>query len=211
MYDGTVLVWDLAPAKKPANWKRSKKLERNDLESLWADLAGDAKTAQPSVQLLAATPDQSISLLAEKVRPVEAVDARYLDQLVAELESAEFASREIARRTMARLGEQIEPALRRALSRKPSNETRKLLETMLVALHGPLTGETRRSARAIQVLTTIGTAESRKFSRNSPPGLRMPVRQGWQRRRLERSCTEGARADWLQMHSLARRASERTV
>lgn len=163
MYDGTVLVWDLSAAKKPASWRRSKKLERNDLESLWADLAGDAKTCQPCVHLLAATPDQSIPFLAEKVRPVGAVDAQYLDQLVAELEGAELASREIASRTIARLGEQVEPALRRALSRKPSNETRKLLETMLAALHGPLTGETRRTARAIQVLTMIDTAESRQI------------------------------------------------
>jgi WD40 repeat protein len=162
MYDGTVLVWDLTPSKKPANWMRSKKLERNDLESLWADLVGDAKTAQPCVHLLAATPDQSIPFLAQKVRPVEAVDARYLDQLVAELEGAEFAGREIASRTIATLGDQVELALRRALSRKTSNETRKLLETMLATLHGPLTGETRRTARAIQVLAMIGTAESRQ-------------------------------------------------
>jgi WD40 repeat protein len=162
MYDGTVLVWDLSAAKKPANWRRSKKLERNDLESLWADLAGDARTAQPCVHLLAAAPDQSIPFLADKVRPVGPVDAPYLDQLVAEFEGADFAGREIASRTITRLGEQIEPGLRRVLSGKPSSEARKLLETMLTTIHGPLTGETRRTARAIQVLTMIGTAESRQ-------------------------------------------------
>ncbi len=163
MHDGTILVWDLKPAKAPANWSRSKKLERAELESLWADLAMDARTAQPSVHLLAAAPNQAVPFLVERLRPVAIVDTQEVARLIKDLTSEEFATRELAIRTLSRLGAQIEPELTKAFAAKPAREVRAKLEACLQAAHAPCTGETRRTVRAIQVLAMIGTPAARQI------------------------------------------------
>jgi hypothetical protein len=51
--------------------------------------------------------------------------------LIADLDSEEFSKREAASCELAKLGESAEPALRTALSRKPSLEMRKRFESLL--------------------------------------------------------------------------------
>jgi RNA polymerase sigma factor (sigma-70 family) len=162
MQNGTILVWDLTLAGRPSTWSRSRKMDRKDLEILWSDLIGDAAHAHPSVQILAAAPDQAIAFLGDRVQPAASVDAREIANLIGGLESKEFAVREIATRRLAQVGEQIEPELRKLLLGKPSPEVRKRIETILTGLNGSPNGETRRTLRVIQVLTMIGTPEARK-------------------------------------------------
>jgi RNA polymerase sigma factor (sigma-70 family) len=162
MQNGTMLVWDLTPAKKPANWSRAQKLEQHELEALWSDLTQDAKIAQPSVHMLAAAPEQAVPFLAERLRPVAAIDTQALAKTIRDLDSQEFAVRELASRTLARAGEPIAPALRQALESKPAPDTRRRMEAILAGLHGAPTGESRRTIRAIQVLSMVGTPAARR-------------------------------------------------
>jgi WD40 repeat protein len=162
MQNGTMLVWDLAPAKKPANWSRVAKLEQSELESLWADLTQDAKTALPTVHMLAAAPDQAVPFLAEQLRPVAGIDASALAKTIRDLDSKEIAVRELASRTLVHAGDRIAPVLRQALASKPAPETRRRMEAILAGLHGSPTGESRRTIRAIQVLSMVGTPAARR-------------------------------------------------
>ncbi len=82
-----------------------------------------------------------------------------MDKLLADLDSEQFAVRDTAMRELTQMGEQIEPALSRALESKPSLEVKKRIQTLLADLHGVPPAETLRTLRAIRTLERIGTAE----------------------------------------------------
>src|SRR5262249_15761184 len=86
--DGSVLLWDLAPA-----WKRLGPAPGPlRAEADWQALAGDARAAYGAIGRLAA-PDQSVSLLRDRLRPVP-LDQRWLTERLAGLDSDSFAERE---------------------------------------------------------------------------------------------------------------------
>jgi hypothetical protein len=61
------------------------------------------------------------------------------------------------------LGQQVEPALRKALRGQPSVEARRQLERLLVKLHGPVAHpELLRDLRAVKLLELIGSREARQ-------------------------------------------------
>jgi hypothetical protein len=71
--------------------------------------------------------------------------------------------REKARRELAELGELAEPALRQALSDKPSLEARRRIQALLDNLRAPVTRpELLRSLRAVAVLEDIASSETRR-------------------------------------------------
>jgi hypothetical protein len=70
-----------------------------------------------------------------------------------------FAERDKARMELEKLGFAVEPALRAALSKKPSLEVRRRIEAMLEKLAG---APRWRFLRALEVLESIATPESRQ-------------------------------------------------
>jgi hypothetical protein len=113
---------------------------------------------------LIAAPEQATALLAGKARLLSAPHER-IARLLADLDDDEFAIREKASAELAKLGEEVEPCLRRALRQQPGPEVRQRLEKLLAqmrtgsAVNGR--GEMLRGVRAVDVLETIGTAEAR--------------------------------------------------
>jgi hypothetical protein len=161
MHDGEILVWDLSPA----SWSAGKpvgKLGRKEFDALWSDLAGDARKAHRALHALPAAPEQAVPFLGERLRPAVAVDAKRIEKLLADLDSKQFAAREVAARELAELRERIEPALQRALQGKPTLEASRRLRAILAEPLVPPT-ETRRTLRAIAALERIGTAEARRL------------------------------------------------
>ena len=77
-----------------------------------------------------------------------------------DLDSDRYVTRERATRELEKLGELAEPALRSALNRQPSLETRQRLESLLQKLDPIRDPESLRSLRAIEVLEHIGSAEA---------------------------------------------------
>jgi hypothetical protein len=78
-------------------------------------------------------------------------------------------------RELENLGEQAEPALRKALEGKPPAEVRRQVEELLAKLQGPLTSpEPLRAVRAVAVLEQIGTPKARRvleaLSEGAPTG-----------------------------------------
>jgi RNA polymerase sigma factor (sigma-70 family) len=158
LMDGTILIWELAPQAAAV-----KVLDRKELDSLWVDLAADsAPKAYRAISALAVVPRKSVPLLKDRLRPVGEVDPKHVQKLLTDLDSEEFAVRDAAAKELTKLGDRIEPAVRRALEGKPSAEVRKRLEAILAAPLALPTGATLRTLRAIQVLEQIGTPEAQR-------------------------------------------------
>jgi hypothetical protein len=148
--DGTILIWDL--------WAE---LSATRKEALWADLASaDAQQGFRAMRALAGA-EQGVLLLREKLRPVAAVDPRRLARLVADLDDPEFRVRDKAAQELKDLGELAAPALRQAMTDRPSAEVRRRAE-MLLAAPNELTAEQLRGLRAVEALEHARSAEARQ-------------------------------------------------
>jgi hypothetical protein len=158
--DSTILLWDATLR----GGQRAGALTGTEVEALWSDLAGaDAPRAYAAIWRLVDDPERSLPLLKEHVKPVAPADEA-LRAVLNDLDSDQFKTREAAAVKLQKLGEQIEGALRESLATNPSLEKRRRIEAVLTRLDPavPLTGETLRAMRAIQVLERIGSQEARK-------------------------------------------------
>ncbi|HJT77079.1 MAG TPA: hypothetical protein VJ739_07725, partial [Gemmataceae bacterium] len=156
MEDGTVLVWDLASAKWPADQPA------RNLDGLWEDLGGDARPAQQAVHALTAAPAQAVPFLGSRLRPVVAADPKRIEQWIGDLDSDRFEVREAASRGLSGLGEQAESALRQVLKGTPSAERRRRVQSLLDRLHAVPPAPVLRTLRAIRVLEHTHTPEARR-------------------------------------------------
>jgi hypothetical protein len=160
--DSTALVWDATGQGAGPT---------REFAALWEDLAdADAHKAHRAIWALALAPRRSLPLLKERLRPVPR-EGRWLDRLVADLDHADFATREKATRELESLGNAIEPYLREVLGAKPGAEGKRRIEQMLEKLKGrPTSGGLLRSVRAIEVLEHIGNPEAQELLRKLAGG-----------------------------------------
>jgi hypothetical protein len=161
--DSTILVWDGGPPPRPA----PRKVVRRDLERWWDALAdADAGRAWPAIVALAESAHQSVPFLRDKLAPP--LSAAQIRRLLADLDDDRFAVREQSMQKLERLGEVVEPALRRRLAEHPSLEVHRRLERLLARLarqRPALPGEWLRLSRAVEVLERGGTPAARKVLR----------------------------------------------
>ncbi|HEY7425903.1 MAG TPA: sigma-70 family RNA polymerase sigma factor [Gemmataceae bacterium] len=170
--DTTILVWDATGWLRKGEL-RPTRLSGAEMEKLWADLAADdARLAGRAIWTLAAAPTRTVSYLAEHLRTSTA-DAKAhraaqlakVPQLLRDLDDDVFAVRQKAKAELARLGEAAESALRQALAKSPSVETRRSLEELLKTVEANYQaprGELLRGVRVVEVLEQIGTREARQ-------------------------------------------------
>jgi hypothetical protein len=122
--------------------------------------------------LLAAAPEQSVSLLQRRLRPISRADAWRTEQLIAALDSADASIREQAARQLEALQEAAAGPLRQALARKPTLEVRRRITTLVGKLEEPgRSGEGLRALRAVEVLEQIGTPDAQVVLRALAKGL----------------------------------------
>jgi WD40 repeat protein len=159
MHDGLILVWEIPPEARPAP-TRAKDLGTKELEGLWADLADEPRKAYPAIHAFCQSPTQAGLSLKDQLKPAEEVDPKIIQPLMADLDSNDFTTRERATKDLAKLGEPIKPALRKALETKPSEEVRRRVKELLDLPRAVPSGETLRTLRAIQVLERIGTKDA---------------------------------------------------
>ena len=89
-------------------------------------------------------------------------DASRVRRLISELDSSEFATRELAASELKRMGVLAEPELRQVLESQTSAEVRRQVALLLDSLDPDLTGSGRlEKVRAIQWLEYLGTKEAR--------------------------------------------------
>jgi RNA polymerase sigma factor (sigma-70 family) len=160
--DATILLWDLSGQAK------DRKLEAAELGALWADLIGPAPQAYAAGWALALNPQVSMIFLKEKMKPAVPAPAEQTGQLLSDLESQQFATRDKATKMLEALGEAAEGAMRQALQGKVSLETHRRLETLLQK-RDP---DQLRMLRAIDVLERVGKPDARHLletlSNNTP-------------------------------------------
>jgi RNA polymerase sigma factor (sigma-70 family) len=158
--DTTLLVWDVADL-----WKVVKPtaLDAAGAAQAWADLGGDARKAFAARGALALSPQTTVSLLKERLKPVASPKARRVQRLVTELDSDRFAVREEARKALEALGDQASGALQQALAKKPSLEAHRRIKSLLARLRIPIAQpEVLQALRAVMVLEDIATAQAQE-------------------------------------------------
>jgi RNA polymerase sigma factor (sigma-70 family) len=162
--DGTVQVRSVS-GLEIKEVPRPAELSAKDLEALWADLAGnDAPRAHQAIHRLALTPSQVEAFLKTRLPPATPAEPGRLKQLVADLESPQFAVRQKATAELEKLGELAITALRRALAGKPSLEVQQRVQTLLTAAENvAATPERLRSHRAVLALVRRPTPEARQI------------------------------------------------
>jgi hypothetical protein len=185
MADTTAIIWDLTPAGAGG------KLDDAGLGRLWRDLSGDATASYRAARRLAASPKESVPLLAERLRPVAAPGAARLARLLADLDGKGFAVRQRAERELEALGEMAAPALRELLAKKPSLEVRRRIERILAKLEEPSVpaAEVLRELRAVAALEWAGTPPARRHLRalaGGATGARLTTAAQAALKRLER-------------------------
>jgi RNA polymerase sigma factor (sigma-70 family) len=159
--DTSVVIWDTAPWRAEIGRRIAKEVPA-DLNPLWDDLGGDAAKALRAARLLSAGDDKAVELLKAKVTARPAPAAERVKQLIADLDSPKFATREKAEGELRDLSVQAEPFLKRAQQARPSAEAAKRIESLLneVAAH-KLSPVELREVRAVQVLDWLGTPAAR--------------------------------------------------
>jgi hypothetical protein len=148
------------------------------LSTLWKELASDrADRAYQAQSRLVANPAQTVSMLRAQLQPVPRPDPDRLKQLLADLDSNEFAVRDGATAELIKLGDTAEPALRRLLERRPSLEVRKRVENLLEKVENWRADPTiLRQVRAVAALEDIDSVESRRLLESlasGAPGARL--------------------------------------
>jgi hypothetical protein len=144
-----------------------KVLGPKEVSRLWTELAdADAARANRAMWALALHPKESVPLLGERLKPVEAPTAERVAQWIADLDSPTFKVREAATEELDRVARLLAPALRKALAGTESREVRRRLEELVKSTEGPITeGPKLRSLRAIEALEHAGTPEAVKVLR----------------------------------------------
>jgi WD40 repeat protein len=162
--DMTGLVWDVTGRFQNGRLQPAQ-LSRMELEKLWADLAvTDAAKAYQGLWALAATPQQSVSFLAERVQPVPALDALHIRRLIADLDHDRYEVRERATEELKALEEQAVPALQKALALDPSAELRRRAKRVLDQRGNPITSPKKlQLLRTVTILEQVATPQARKL------------------------------------------------
>jgi RNA polymerase sigma factor (sigma-70 family) len=192
--DYTALIWDVTGIS-PDGKLLPRDVNPAEIKRLWSDLGGaDAANAYRAVWLMVAAPRQSVSFLAERLRPVPAISGERIARLITELESEQFNVRTQASKELEQMGELAEPALSKALAGTPSLELRQRANKLLDAFYArPLSSEQVRDMRALEVLEHVATPEARRVLEtlaNGAPGARL-TREA--QASLERMGKRGAR------------------
>ncbi len=170
--DTTALIWDV--------WGRPPdKLAARDLDAIWHGLASDnGGRAYRGIGALAANPGAALPFLRDKLKPLT-VEPQQITQLVADLDSNQFAVRQKAVAALEELSELAEPALRKALEAKPPLEVKQRLEKLLAKVEKEKTGlnpHRLRVLRVTEVLERVGSAEARQMLEalvDAPPEMRL--------------------------------------
>jgi hypothetical protein len=173
--DTTALVWDVGQLLEQG--RRQAAGSPGQLEKLWAELAGvDATRADEASWSLADAAKVSVPFLAARLKPIPAVDAAKIEQLVKDLNHARYAVREKSVRELEALRDVAEPALRQAL-KGASLEVRRRVEGLLAKLGDEgAPPERLRELRAVEALERAGTPGAAAVLRRlagGAPGARL--------------------------------------
>jgi WD40 repeat protein len=160
------LLWDLRPAD----------LDPADPAHLWDALAADPVTAYRAQWALLDDPKAALALLRERLPIAETGnDAAAIRQLIANLDSPAYRTRERAARKLREAGPAALLHLRAAQA-TASPEARRRIDELLAGIRPVYSPADLRMMRAVQVLELAGTPEAVALLRewaSNPAGTRL--------------------------------------
>jgi WD40 repeat protein len=164
--DNTILVWDLQKAFGPSGFFKDP-LGDKELQRLWSELGDkDPVRAGAAVAALAAAPRDGVPFLRRRLQPARAPSAKEFSELIRQLDSPDFATREKAHRRLAECGDAVENGLLRARQKKLDFELHQRIGRLLEVCRNPANSADRlRELRAVEVLERIGDRDAREFLR----------------------------------------------
>jgi WD40 repeat protein len=160
--DTTILLWDVSkldgrpPATSPSS---------EQLDTLWAQLGGDAAGAFKAIATLSGAGSPAVVYLSNKLKPAPKMDPKGVQALLANLNADDFKVRDAAARELAALGERVEPLLKQALAKGGPLDYRASVQRLLDGISPLPTGEQVRESRALWVLELVGTAAREELRR----------------------------------------------
>lgn len=170
--DSQVLQWDLTGRALDGVW-RTVQHEPKKQQGLWQQLANaDVRLAYPALWELAADPAGTVAFMESRLKPVDPPNAKEVADLVAQLDSDIFATRQEAHDRIRKIGEPAVPALRTAMAKPAPLEQARRLEKLIGDLApAAAIGEPLRSLRAIEILEHIATPDARRLLSKLSQGL----------------------------------------
>jgi RNA polymerase sigma factor (sigma-70 family) len=183
--DTTVLVWPMRtpPADKSVS-----------LESAWTSLAtwGSAESFKAEGRFRT-VPAETVKVFAERIKPVQALDPKRIERLLADLGSDVFAVREAASTALVALDGQAVPHLEATLRTTASAEVRERVERILEQKRTvAISSDQLRQIRAVMVLELIGDGESKNLLKrwaDGPAGALLTIEASAAVERLEAGST----------------------
>jgi WD40 repeat protein len=147
------------------------------VEALWGGLRQeDARAAFTAIRELTARPRASAPFLAKRLLALakRPDDEKVVARLILDLGDEEFSRREEASKALAKMGQEVVPALRAALEKSKDLEQKKRLAAALAAVSKrPVSAERLQADRALEVLHALGSEEARqtiaKLAREAQP------------------------------------------
>jgi WD40 repeat protein len=160
--NGTILVW-----KVPQDDSVPVVQNAEEADSLWQALgAGDAVAASRALAGLAAAPAQALPIFKERLPSIgKELDHPKLARWIAELDDDSFKVREQATRELTLVGDDAADALRQALNKNPSAESKRRIEDLLAHLKKGGYSRRLRFLRALEALEHIGTPQAKELLR----------------------------------------------
>jgi RNA polymerase sigma factor (sigma-70 family) len=152
--DTVILGWDVRPPRAAA---------RGALADAWEALTdADAKAGFAAQGRFLAEPAKAVEWLAARVSPVHQPDPSRLKAMIADLDSADFATRERATADLAEYGPVAAAGLREVVAKPSSAEARRRAEDLLREMANGVTAPRElRALRAVEVLEWIATEAAR--------------------------------------------------
>jgi WD40 repeat protein len=188
--DGNVLFIRKVTSRELTHKGTLLELSPKELAELWTDLSNpDFSKVDVAWCKLADAGDNAIPFLRQQIRAVAvpAVDLKYLEKLIAELDSESFAVRETATKELVAVGEPAIGPLQRLLKNRPSLEAQKRAHFALEELKEPgSTPERLQALEALEVLEQVRTpmaiALLKEIERDTLiPQIRIMARQALER------------------------------
>jgi WD40 repeat protein len=158
--DMTVLLWEVDGGSLEGAGKPSDK----DMDGLWSDLGGNARTAHHVLARLAKAPVESIALVRKRLPPAPGRSPApvRIARWIADLDAADFETRQHAMQALQEAGKSAESAMQAALKETRSPEQKRRLEFLLDRLRrAGVATNMLRPVRALELLERIGTPEAR--------------------------------------------------
>lgn len=158
--DSTILIWDIAGAAAKHSY------QGGYADQAWQTLGSDdAKVAFAALRALAASPEQALRRIGDRIKPAKPLDKDWVAARLNDLDNEKFAERDRATRELEEAGERTVPFLEKLLSGKPSVEARERAERLVAKLRSPAS-ESERTAqirRGLELLEWIGNASAREL------------------------------------------------